>query len=124
MVVTLFFLLQNVPTIFPDENLEEHLDEENEQVSSIKEPSGSELSEKDENSESALLMEEVQREIPAENIKTSDFDQHTKEKGILEEKIPTENSQGIPSDEEEETRIDAATTNEKTQELQVRFILN
>ncbi|XP_047954458.1 microtubule-associated protein futsch isoform X2 [Salvia hispanica] len=109
---------ENVPTIFPDENLEEHLDEENEQVSSIKEPSGSELSEKDENSESALLMEEVQREIPAENIKTSDFDQHTKEKGILEEKIPTENSQGIPSDEEEETRIDAATTNEKTQELQ------
>ncbi|XP_042026972.1 microtubule-associated protein futsch-like isoform X2 [Salvia splendens] len=108
---------ENVPTIFPDENLEEHLDEENEHVSSIKETSGAELSEKNENSESALLMEEVQREIPAENIKTSDFDQHTKEKGILEEKIPTE-TQRIPSDEEEETRIDAATTNEKTQELQ------
>lgn len=122
MLVTLFFLLQNVPTTIPDENIEKHLDEENEQVSSIKEPSGAKLFEKDENSESVLLTEEVQSEIPAENIKTSDFDQHTKEKDILDEKIPTENSQRIPCDEEEETRIDAATTNEKTQELQVRII--
>ncbi|XP_042030276.1 microtubule-associated protein futsch-like isoform X2 [Salvia splendens] len=103
--------VENVPTTVPDE--------ENEHVSSIKEPSEAELFEKDENSESVLLTEEVQSEIPAENIKTSDFDQHTKEKGILEEKIPTENSQRIPCDVEEETRIDdAATTNDKTQELQ------
>ncbi|KAL1536490.1 microtubule-associated protein futsch-like isoform X1 [Salvia divinorum] len=110
--------VENVTTIVPDENTEEHFDKENEQVSSIEESSGAELFEKDKNSECVLLTEEVQSEIPAENIKTSDFDQHAKEMGILEEKILTEKSQRIPSDEEEEKRIDAATTNKKTQELQ------
>ncbi|KAL1564231.1 hypothetical protein AAHA92_06601 [Salvia divinorum] len=142
--------VENVPTIIPNEKTEEdiciHFDGqelENEQQSSIKdypmnskndevivedndkiqdeEPSGVELFENDKNTESVLLIEEVQSKKPVESlhadavledIKISDFDQCTEATGVLEEQIPSENS---PSDE---IGIDAANTNEKTRESQ------
>ncbi|KAG6421713.1 hypothetical protein SASPL_118270 [Salvia splendens] len=137
--------VENVPIIIPNEKTEENLcvhvdgqETENEQLSSInnypanasndevivkdEEPSGEELFGKDKNTESVLLTEEVQSKkaveslhAALEDIKTSDFDQCTEATGILEEQIPAENSQGMPSDE---TGTDAANTNEKTQELQ------
>ncbi|XP_047947982.1 biorientation of chromosomes in cell division protein 1-like 1 isoform X4 [Salvia hispanica] len=79
------------------------------------EPSGEELFEKNENTESVLLAEVQSKKAveslhaALEDIKTSDFDQCTEVTGILEEQIPAENSQGMPSDE---TGIDAANTQE------------
>ncbi|XP_042061227.1 uncharacterized protein LOC121805448 isoform X2 [Salvia splendens] len=137
--------VENVPIIIPNEKTEENLcihvdgqETENEQLSWIndypanasndevivkdEEPSGEELFEKDKNTESVSLTEEVESKKAAESlhaaledIKTSDFDQCTEATGILEEQIPIENSPGMSRDE---TGIDAANTNEKTQELQ------
>ncbi|KAH6791039.1 hypothetical protein C2S51_006045 [Perilla frutescens var. frutescens] len=121
---------------------EEHLEKEIDQLSLIKDhtgnvnndevivkdkvktedenSSGAELFEKEKNTESVSLPEEVQSEKPVESlhaapdVKTSDFGQDTEATGMPEEQIPTENSQGISTGDV----IDAANTNEKTQELQ------